>query len=66
MRNGFRFEMDNTDNPTIYNRVRKKYLELKGNIRCSFCRYHKGENSSKRQKSWKKRRKTRYRIADMV
>lgn len=59
--------MDGTDNKRIYNRARKSYLEKMGDIKCSICRYHKVENASKRQKNWKKFRRTKYkRIASMV
>jgi len=38
--------MDWTNNSSIYNKTRKRYLETgKGLIRCSYCRYHKGDNS---------------------
>lgn len=51
------------DNRTVYNRVYKHYLDHRGMINCSWCRYHKGENASgKRQGySWKRFRKTQYR-----
>lgn len=37
--------MDTTFNRSVYNKTRKEYLEKKGKIRCSWCKYHKGENS---------------------
>jgi hypothetical protein len=36
--------MDTTNNSTVYNRYRKNYLEKKGEIHCSYCQYHRGEN----------------------
>jgi hypothetical protein len=39
-----RKEMDITNNSTVYNRYRKAHLEAKGEIYCSYCRYHRGEN----------------------
>ena len=36
--------MDVTNNSTVYNRYRKDYLEKTGQIRCSYCMYHRGEN----------------------
>lgn len=36
--------MDTTTNSTVYNRYRKNYLEKKGEIHCSYCQYHRGEN----------------------
>lgn len=51
--------MDSTDNFGIYKKARKCYLEGRG-ISCSFCRYHKGENTDhKYQRSWKKRGRIR-------
>lgn len=41
---GMKKEMDRTNNRSVYNKSRKHYLEKKGLIRCSYCRYHKGEN----------------------
>jgi len=38
-------ELKTTTNRTVYNRAYKKYLEVsKGEIRCSYCNFHKGEN----------------------
>lgn len=38
-------ELKTTANRMVYNRAYKKYLEVsKGEIRCCYCRYHKGEN----------------------
>ena len=34
-----------TANRSTYNKARKKYLEGTGQIRCSWCGYHKNENS---------------------
>lgn len=31
-----------------FNRAYKRYLEGKGKIRCSFCKYHRGENDDKK------------------
>jgi len=36
--------MDATDNRGVFNRAYKEYLEHKGKIHCSYCKYHKGEN----------------------
>lgn len=36
-----------TNNRTYYNKLRKFYLEVDGEIRCSFCKYNGGENSTK-------------------
>lgn len=54
--------MQSTDNPQIYKKARKRYLEGRG-ISCAFCKYHLGENQDhKYQKSWKKFRKTKYKM----
>lgn len=37
-------EMERTANSTVYRRYRKEYLEMKGKIYCSRCKYHRGEN----------------------
>jgi len=36
--------MDETTNRYEYNRVRKRYLDHVGDISCSWCRYHLGDN----------------------
>jgi hypothetical protein len=36
--------MDETTNRYEYNRVRKRYLDQTGEISCSWCRYHLGDN----------------------
>ncbi len=41
-------EMDITDNRYVYNRSRKIYLEQKGEIHCSRCGYHRGENDERK------------------
>lgn len=35
-----------TTNRSVYNKLRKEYLEKEGKIHCSFCKYHKGENKN--------------------
>lgn len=37
--------VDNTDNRREFNRAYKIYLERKGKIRCSYCKFHKSENT---------------------
>ena len=37
-------EYSTTINRNVYNRLRKEYLEHSGEIRCSYCKYHKNEN----------------------
>lgn len=61
MKNSFANEMNTTDNPRVYNRARKRYLDGIGAIDCSYCPYHRWENAThKYQKNWKKFRKTKY------
>lgn len=36
--------MDETTNRYEYNKVRKRYLDHQGDISCSYCRYHLGDN----------------------
>jgi hypothetical protein len=38
--------MDETANRYEFNRVRKRFLEHKGEIRCTYCRYHRGDNQT--------------------
>jgi hypothetical protein len=54
-----KFKMDTTDNPSVYRKARKLYLQGRG-LRCDFCGYHSGENAGRRQKNWKKFRRTRW------
>jgi hypothetical protein len=35
-----------TTNRTVYNRIRKHRLEKIGELRCTWCSYHGGENST--------------------
>jgi len=37
---------DTTTNRGEFNRAYKFYLEQKGRIRCSYCKYHRSENST--------------------
>ena len=58
-------EMDVTGNRYVFNRLRKKYLEYKpGGIHCSYCRYHKGENTTpyyhRKHRSWKEIKRTQW------
>jgi hypothetical protein len=43
-----RKDYDNTNNRTYYNKLRKYYLEVDGEIRCSYCKYNKGENNKRK------------------
>lgn len=36
--------MKSTINNSEYNKIRKIFLERNGQIKCSFCNYHNGEN----------------------
>lgn len=37
-------EYENTINRSVYNKLRKQKLESIGDIRCTYCGYHKNEN----------------------
>ncbi len=54
--------LKSTTNSAIYKKARKHFLEDEGDIRCSFCPYHDGENCRRHRKSkcWKRFRKTQY------
>ena len=41
-------EYRETTNRYVYNKTRKRVLEKKGEIRCSYCSYHQNENSEKK------------------
>lgn len=46
--------MDLTLDSSVYKKVRKIYLERKGLIHCSWCMYHRNENSpTKIVRCWK-------------
>ena len=53
--------MDTTQSSKQYKIAHKYYLDGRG-IKCSFCPYHRGENGHKLQRSWKKVRKTKWKI----
>ena len=38
--------VETTTNRSVFNRAYKSYLEHVGKIRCSCCKYHKGENDT--------------------
>jgi hypothetical protein len=40
--------VDNTTNRGEFNRAYKRYLEGKGKISCTYCRYHRNENGKGR------------------
>jgi hypothetical protein len=48
-------EYKTTNKRSVYNKMRKRYLADKGLICCDRCRYHRGENATRRQD--RKRRK---------
>ena len=64
--NGLREKLETTNNSHIHKRLLKVYREQQGEIRCSYCPYHKHENltaDSWCRKSWKEHRQTQYRAA---
>lgn len=54
--------LDNTSNAQVYKKAFKGYLESK-KLKCSRCPFHDGENGHKPQRSWKKKRKTKFKEA---
>ena len=46
---GMKKEMEETDNRTVYARYYKEVVQNKAG-RCSFCRWHRGENASRMPK----------------
>lgn len=61
-------ELRYTSNSQVYKRALKHHRENKGEINCAFCRYHKGENGGwgyNAERSWKKHRKTQYKVVDV-
>ena len=65
MKNRLRSLLETTTNLSVYNKLIKLDREMKGNIGCSWCPYHKYENDngSWEKKNWKNYRKTQYRVA---
>jgi len=61
----YKIEQDTTTNSTVYNRARKRTLENTAKLHCSICKYHRGENRSKPDTSWKRYRKKQYRVVDI-
>ena len=53
-------KMDTADNPKVYSQSRKIYLQGRG-LRCAYCKPHQGENAGRKQRNWKKFRKTKWR-----
>lgn len=45
-------ELEITSNRSVYNKLRKVCLEKNGEIRCSWCTYHGGENSTNEWYGW--------------
>ena len=55
-------EVKNTTNSRVYNLAMKVLREKHGEIRCSFCPYHRYDNdrARKSRRSWKSFRRTQY------
>jgi hypothetical protein len=51
----YKVEMDTTDSSDVYKKSRKRVLNRTGEISCSYCHYHRGENAKRHYniKSWK-------------
>jgi len=52
------------ENKSAYKKLYKRELEQKAKIKCGRCPYHKKENAVKQQKTWKKKRKTHFKIKE--
>ena len=54
-------DLENT-NITYHNKYRKHLLTKTGKIKCSICKYNRGENSKRTRyiKNWKRYRKHQY------
>lgn len=48
MKDRNKITMDITDNRSVYNKMRKRYLEDTGKIHCARCPYHRGENDERK------------------
>lgn len=64
-----RLVMDTTENNRVYKMAKKMFLESRGDISCSVCPYHRGENFRKGAghgvRCWKNYRKTQYKTVDV-
>lgn len=55
-------EIEEESNSQVYKRLHKMDLEDAGEIHCSRCKYHRGDNANGERtarRSWKRRRKAR-------
>ena len=53
-------ERNTTDSNRVYKRAHKSYVAQKYG-KCAYCGWHRGENAGRKQRSWKKFRRTQYR-----
>jgi len=62
-------EFKYTGNRAVYNRALKLYRDSQGDINCGYCRYHKVENiksnSYYKNRTWKRHRKTQYKMVEI-
>jgi hypothetical protein len=62
--------LDSTTNSMIYKRVLKFHRESRGQICCSRCPYHDGENgyyhNHRDYRNWKRYRKTQYKVKNEI
>jgi len=60
--------VDTTTDSKTYKRVLKMYREVRGDIDCSICPYHGGENgyyhNHRDYRNWKRYRKTQYKVKE--
>jgi len=48
MKDKIKITMDITDNRSVYNKIRKRYLENTRKIHCARCSYHRGDNDDRK------------------
>lgn len=52
-------EVEQTDNSSVYEKAIKEYRAHTGEIKCSYCKYHRKENDTRRGKKKKLFKKER-------
>jgi hypothetical protein len=62
MNNRSKHDFRHTTNSRVYNRLLKRERELKGEIHCGWCAYHKSDNARHTDlRNWKRYRAHQYR-----
>jgi hypothetical protein len=50
-----------TSNSAVYNKAVKLHRANQRRVNCGLCSYHRVENAVRKQRSWKRHRKTQFR-----